>query len=110
MAMKDMVTVLSARKYQMTDESTGELVQGVIVKYVNDWTGVEKENDNGVVVLKAAMPYESWEMLPALPADCMATFRLSTGRGDKAVLNIDSLEFKKGFYSESALISPNKSK
>lgn len=100
MAMKDMVTVLSARRYEMTDETTGELVHGVIVKYVNDWEGAEKQNDKGVDVLKASMPYESWDTLPPLPAHCMATFRMSVGRGDKAVLNIDALDFKSGFYAD----------
>lgn len=108
MAMKDMVTVLSARRYEMTDESTGELVHGVIVKYVNDWNGLDKQHDKGVTVLKATMPYEAWDTLPALPADCMATFRMSAGRGDKAMLNIDALDFKTGFHANSALMSPNK--
>lgn len=108
MLMQGIVTVLSARKYSMTDEKTGELVQGVIIKYVNDWEGLQKENGNGVEVLKAGLPYEAWETLPAFPADCMATFRMRSGRGDHAMLDLDSLDFKASFTPHSALVSPNK--
>lgn len=110
MLMTGVITVLSARKYSMTDEKTGELVQGVIVKYVSDWAGLQKENGNGVEVLKANMPFESWDTLPAFPADCMASFRMRSGRGDHAMLDLDSLDFKSSFAPHSALVSPNKDK
>ena len=31
------VVVLSARRYSMTDDKTGELVQGTKIEYVEDW-------------------------------------------------------------------------
>ena len=108
MLMQGIVTVLSARRYSMEDETTGELVQGVIVKFVGDWAGLQKENSNGVEVMKGNLPYAAWETLPAFPADCMAQFRMRAGKGDHPVLDFDSLDFKGSFSPRSALVSPNK--
>ena len=50
------ITVLSARRYSMTDDKSGELVQGCKISYVEDWAGQNKQNSSGVSVLSANLP------------------------------------------------------
>lgn len=38
------VTILSARRYQMADDKTGELIQGTKIAYVEDWDGQTEQN------------------------------------------------------------------
>ena len=91
------VTVLSARRYQMADDKTGELIQGTKIAYVEDWDGQTEQNKRGVPVLSANFPYETFETLGALPAVFSATFTMQEGARGRAVLKLSSLEYKSPF-------------
>ena len=62
------VVVLSARRYSMTDEKTGELVQGTKIEYVEDWEPQPQQNKRGLSVLSANFPYELFDRLGDVPA------------------------------------------
>lgn len=91
------VTVLSARRYSMAGEKTGELVQGTKINYVEDWDGQTEQNRRGVPVLSANFPYERFETLGALPAVFRATFVMQEGARGRAVLKLSELEYKSPF-------------
>ena len=88
------VTVLSARRYSMADEKTGELIQGTKISYVEDWDGQTEQNRRGVPVLSANFPYENFETLGVLPAVFQATFVMQEGARGRAVLKLSALEYK----------------
>ena len=91
------VVVLSARRYSMVDDKTGELVQGCKVQYIEDWEGQLAQNRSGVAVLAATMPYDRFADFQQLPATYSATFQLEEGARGRPQLRMISVEFKAPF-------------
>ena len=50
------VVVLSARRYSMVDDKTGEVVQGCKIQYVEDGEGQLQQNRSGVGGVSANLP------------------------------------------------------
>ena len=88
------VVVLSARRYSMTDEKTGELVQGTKVQYIEDWNDCMEQNKRGVSVLSANFPFKWFDDLTDLPATYEADFQLAEGARGKPVVRMTALRFK----------------
>ena len=74
------VVVLSARRYSMTDEKTGELVQGTKVQYIEDWNDCMEQNKRGVSVLSANFPFKWFDDLPICPQRMKLTSSLQRVR------------------------------
>ena len=88
------ITVLSARRYSMTDEKSGELVQGCKISYVEDWAGQNKQNSSGVSVLSANLPYDAFSQFAKLPAIFSADFEITEGARGRAVLRLVACQYK----------------
>ena len=86
------IVVLSARRYSMVDEKTGEVVQGCKIQYVEDWTGQLQQNRSGVAVLSANLPYDRFADFANLPATCSATFILEEGARGRPQLRMTTVE------------------
>ena len=97
MKLTSTICILQARRYQMTDEKTGELVAGVKITYVEDWTGEQRQNSSGVDVLSATMPYDDWERFAQLPALYDAEFKLGAGARGKPMLRIVNVTYAQPF-------------
>lgn len=91
------VVVLSARRYSMVDDKTGEVVQGCKIQYVEDWEGQLQQNRSGVAVLSANLPYDRFGDFAKLPATYSATFQLEEGARGRPQLRMISVEFKTPF-------------
>lgn len=91
------VVVLSARRYSMTDEKTGELVQGTKIEYVEDWEPQPEQNKRGLSVLTANFSYEMFETVGALPAVFSADFQLVAGARGKPTVKMGELTYKQPF-------------
>ena len=91
------VTVLSARRYQMADDKTGELIQGTKIAYVEDWDGQTEQNKRGVPVLSANFPYATFEALGDVPAVYSADFQLVAGARGKAAVSMTNLHYREPF-------------
>lgn len=97
MKMTSEICVLCARRYSMTDKETGELVRGVKVSYVEDWQGNVAQNQCGVEILSATMPYEMWDKFQRLPAIYSAEFAMYAGAKGKAMLRAVSMDYVQPF-------------
>lgn len=65
--------VLSAQRYRIEDDKTGEVIEGIKLGYVESLEGVQRENFAGLPVLYITRPYEEWPMYEGegiLPAVC----------------------------------------
>ena len=91
------VVVLSARRYSMTDEKTGELVQGTKIEYVEDWDPQPQQNKRGLSVLSANFPYELYDSLGDVPAVYSADFQLVAGARGKATVAMTNLHYREPF-------------
>lgn len=96
------IVVLSARRYSMTDDKTGELVQGCKVQYVEDWEGQLQQNRSGVAVLSANLPYDRFGDFAQLPATYSASFVLEEGSRGRPQLRLVSVTFKAPFVPPAA--------
>lgn len=91
------VVVLSARRYSMTDDKTGELVQGTKIEYVEDWDPQPQQNKRGLSVLSANFPYETFDRLGDVPAVYSADFRLVAGARGKPTVALTNLSYREPF-------------
>lgn len=94
MKLSSDITVLSARRYSMTDDKTGELVQGCKISYVEDWNGQNKQNSSGVAILSANMPFDHFSQFAKLPAVYSADFELTEGARGRPVLRLVACQYK----------------
>ena len=90
------VVVLSARRYSMTDDKTGELVQGTKIEYVEDWDPQPQQNKRGLSVLSANFPYDTYETLGDVPVVYSADFQLVAG-ARKAAVSMTNLHYREPF-------------
>ncbi len=97
MKIKSEIVVLNARRYAMKDESTGELVQGTKISYIEDWSSQIKQNSTGVSVLSANLAYDDFGKFSKVPAVFDAEFQLTEGARGRAVLRLTSCNFKAPF-------------
>ena len=91
------VVVLSARRYSMTDEKTGEVVQGTKIEYVEDWDPQPQQNKRGLNVLSANFPYATFEALGDVPAVYSADFQLVAGARGRAAGSMTNLHYREPF-------------
>lgn len=91
------VLVLKVSRYSMTDDSTGELVQGTKVTYLQDFDSVEKQNQKGVELALSTMPYEMFEGFSALPAWYNAEFEMSADSKGRLSLRPSKMEYAEAF-------------
>lgn len=86
--------LLSARRYEFTDEKTGRPVEGVSLTYL---TGeVEKTDDQrGMFPLSITAPVESFAALQVVPGIYDMDFKQRPGKGGKPTLQCVSLRFKR---------------
>lgn len=91
------VVVLSARRYSMTDEKTGEVVQGTKIEYVEDWDPQPQQNKRGLNVLSANFPYATFEALGDVPAVYSADFQLVAGARGRAAVSMTNLYYREPF-------------
>lgn len=91
------VVVLSARRYSMTDDKTGEVVQGTKIEYVEDWDPQPQQNKRGLNVLSANFPYATFEALGDVPAVYSADFQLVAGARGRAAVSMTNLHYREPF-------------
>lgn len=92
----DTVLVLSADKWEMTDEKTGVIRNGVTIQYVNDY----RENDERSVGLKPTKAPASLEVFESIrkggaPALYRLDFRTRPGKESKPTLTVIKAEIGK---------------
>lgn len=97
MKLTSQITVLAARRYNMTDDKTGELVQGIKLTYVESWDGSVSQNSSGLELLSATMGYDEWNAFMQLPAMFDAEFVLTAGSRGRPTLKITSLQYVQPF-------------
>ena len=90
------VVVLSARRYSMVDDKTGEVVQGCKIQYVEDWEGQLQQN-RSTHVLQWGVQRAAFGDFAKLPATYSATFQLEEGARGRPQLRMISVEFKTPF-------------
>ncbi len=91
--MKDTVLILKVSRYSMTDEKTGELIEGTKVTYCQSLESTQKQNSLGVEILTGTMPYEAYESFTQLPAFYDVEFRMKSNSKGQAVLVPEKAEF-----------------
>lgn len=86
--------LLSARRYQFTDDKTGRPVEGVSLTYL---TGDVDQTDDqrGMVPLSIAAPLDVFGSLQAVPGFYDMDFKQRAGKGGKPTLQCVSLRFKR---------------
>ena len=86
------ILVLSADKWSMTDENTGEVLSGITVFAVNKYRD-DTSSGKGLKPVKMNLPATMWNQLKdiELPALCDAEFAMIPIAGGKAGLSIVEL-------------------
>lgn len=97
MKLTSQICVLNARRYQMTDDKTGEVVAGVKITYIEEWSGELRQNESGVEVLSAIMDYSDWDKFANLPALYDAEFKMSAGSRGRPTLRLISAKYVQPF-------------
>jgi hypothetical protein len=92
--IKMRVLVLRASRYSMTDEKTGELVEGTKINYVQDLDGETRQNTKGVDVAQAIIPYAQYEELGEIPAWFQGEFDMATNAKGAAMLKPVALKYE----------------
>lgn len=95
--MKQKIILLFANSWNMTDEDTGEIREGMSLYYFVNWELCSEQNRDGSFgsqPAKSSAPIEVLEKIRSAPAVYEATFVLKTDRKTgKGVLNIEDLDF-----------------
>lgn len=95
--MKQKIILLFANPWQLPDEDTGEMREGISCFYYINWELSSERNKDGSFgsqPAKSSAPYEVLEKIKSAPAVYEATFVLKTDRKTgKGVLNIDDLDY-----------------
>lgn len=95
--MKQKIILLFANPWQLPDEETGELREGVSCYYYINWELSSERNKDGSFgsqPAKSSAPYDVLDKIRSAPAVYEATFVLKTDRKTgKGVLNIEDLDY-----------------
>lgn len=88
-AIKQTVIVLSVSRYQMTNETTGEINEGTTVRFIysdNMVPSTQDDNLKGYRPGKASLPYADYEKFPEAPAlyNCDVTLKVGSDGAAKA--------------------------
>ncbi len=86
------VLILSATRYNMADEKTGEAIMGCKVTYVKDFMPVNAQNKKGVEIMQGILPYEEYDKLLNLPAYFKMEHEVSvSGKGKMSLKPISAV-------------------
>lgn len=99
--MKQNVIVLSAKRYSMTDEKTGRLVEGVTVWYLttDHLASVIVDQDNvGCQPCKVSLPIQLWDKVRIAPGIYDCEFALRPASGGKLNLVPVDLNYMSDIY------------
>lgn len=95
--MKQKIILLFANPWELTDEDTGEIREGVSCYYYINWELSSEQNRDGSFgsqPAKSTAPIDVLQKIKSAPAVYEATFVLRTDRNSgKGVLNIDDLDY-----------------
>lgn len=86
------ILVLRMTRYSFTDESTGELRQGVTVTYCTDFDNHPGDNACGLQIAKSTLPYEEWQNM-VLPARCNADFDIAVNGKGQMQFKLKHIEY-----------------
>lgn len=95
--MAEKVLVLSADKWAMTDEKTGENRTGLTVNYVNDYRDSDEKSE-GYKPTKISVPAELMEQVfkqfqsAGLPAMCELDFGTRPGKDNKPTVVVNAVK------------------
>ena len=97
--IKQDVIVLSVNRYQMTNESTGEVNEGTTVRFIfSDSLNPFQEPDaKGYRPGKASLPYADFDKFPEAPALYNCDLVIKVASDGKAQTLASNFEFIKGF-------------
>ena len=99
--MQDSFHILFARKWQLTDETTGEIKKGTSVKCIPTSVSASTLDTKGSDVIKFTCPTEVFSQLPKIPAVYNIEFDFKSDTKGKASFS---------FVKLHGLVNPNEGK
>lgn len=90
------VVVLSAQRYSIVDEKTGQVIEGVKLSYLTSFEGALRQNFSGVDIMKVNRPIGEFSLYAGeglLPAVCEFKVRTRSGLKGKAVDDVVAVEY-----------------
>ena len=98
-AIKQNVIVLSVNRYQMVDQSTGDVNEGTTVRflYSDNLNPVQEPDVKGHRPGKASLPYNDFERFPEAPALYSCDLTIKVASDGKAQTVASNFEMVKSF-------------
>lgn len=87
------ILVLNASNYSLIDEKTGEIREGVSVRFVHPESVADKDNKKGLDVCKGSLSADAWVMFTEVPGYYDAIFSIGVNRDGHSVLKLEAVDF-----------------